>query len=404
MQTMKKYALALIFIMLVFYASAQTKREIITADVVTINSKILSEERTVWVYNPANKNESKTYPVIYVLDGASHFKSVVAMVEYLSEANVIPPMIVVGILHSNRMKDLTPTIEDSIADSRGENSGGGENFISFIKTELFPAIEAKYSTAPYRILMGHSVGGLTVINTLIHHKDLFNAYVSIDTSLWWDKHKLLKESQAVLATDNYTNKKLFLAIANRMEKGVDTSAVQKDTTENTELIRYNLELIRSIKNNQQNKLKFDHKYYADDNHSSVSFIAEYDALRFIFNYYKFDLYASYLENAEIRLDTLIDAHYKNVSEQLGYNLKPAEDLVNGLAYFSLKAKQFTKAQYLFKMNVANYPGSANAFDSLGDFYMETGDKVNAVQCFRKALGITEIPETRKKLNQLQSGN
>jgi predicted alpha/beta superfamily hydrolase len=404
MQTMKKYALALIFIMLVFYASAQTKREIITADVVTINSQILSEERTVWVYNPANKNESKTYPVIYVLDGASHFKSVVAMVEYLSEANVIPPMIVVGILHSNRMKDLTPTIEDSIADSRGENSGGGENFISFIKTELFPAIEAKYSTAPYRILMGHSVGGLTVINTLIHHKDLFNAYVSIDTSLWWDKHKLLKESQAVLATDNYTNKKLFLAIANRMEKGVDTSAVQKDTTENTELIRYNLELIRSIKNNQQNKLKFDHKYYADDNHSSVSFIAEYDALRFIFNYYKFDLYASYLENAEIRLDTLIDAHYKNVSEQLGYNLKPAEDLVNGLAYFSLKAKQFTKAQYLFKMNVANYPGSANAFDSLGDFYMETGDKVNAVQCFRKALGNTEIPETRKKLNQLQSGN
>ena len=131
---MKKYVLPLIFIMLTFYASAQTKREIITADVVTINSKILSEERTVWVYNPANKNESKTYPVIYVLDGASHFKSVVAMVEYLSEANVIPPMIVVGILHSNRMKDLTLTIEASIADGRGENSGGGENFISFIKT------------------------------------------------------------------------------------------------------------------------------------------------------------------------------------------------------------------------------------------------------------------------------
>ena len=390
--------------MLTFYASAQTKREIITADVVTINSKILKEIRTAWVYNPGNKNENKTYPVIYVLDGASHFKSVVAMVEYLSGANVIPPMIVVGILHPKRMKDLTPTIEDLVGDSDGKNSGGGEKFMLFIKNELFPDIESTYSTAPYRILMGHSVGGLTVINTLIHHKELFNAYVSIDASLWWDKHKILTESKSVLATENYRDKKLFIAIANRMEKGVDTSAVQTDTTENTELIRYNLELIRSIKNNQQNKLNFDYKYYADDNHGSISFIAEYDAIRYIFDYYKFDLYASYLDNENIRLDSLLDTHYKNVSKQLGYNLKPAEDLVNGIAYHSLNTKQFTKAEYLFKMNVANYPKSANAFDSLGDFYNETGDKVNAVKCFRKALEITEIPETRKKLYQLQSGN
>ena len=116
------------------------------------------------------------------------------------------------------------------------------------------------------------------------------------------------------------------------------------------------------------------------------------------------MYIRYLDNENIRLDTLLDAHYKNVSKQLGYKLKPAEDLVNGLAYHSLNTKQFAKAEYLFKMNVANYPKSANAFDSLGDFYNETGDKVNAVKCFRKALEITEIPETRKKLYQLQSGN
>ena len=398
---MKKYFIPALLLLISFNAIAQDKKEIITADVVTIHSKILNEKRTAWVYNPGNKKESKIYPVIYVLDGESHFKSVVAMVEYLSGANVIPPMIVVGILHPNRMKDLTPTIEDTVGDRAGENSGGGENFMSFIKNELFPAIESTYSTAPYRILMGHSVGGLTVLNTLIHHKDYFNAYVSIDASLWWDKHKLLEESKTVLASENYADKKLFLAIANRMEKGIDTSTVQKDTTENTELIRYNLELIRSIKNNQQNNLNFDYKYYADDNHGSISFIAEYDAIRFVFNYYKFDLYASYLDNEKIRLDTLLDAHYKNVSKQLGYNLKPAEDLVNGLAYHSLNTKQFTKAQYLFKMNVTNYPESANAFDSLGDFYNETGNTANAIKFYKQALVIKEIPETRKKLNELQ---
>ena len=396
----KTYYITLFLLLISFSSIAQNKKEIITADVITINSKILNEKRTAWVYNLGNKKESRLYPVIYVLDGESHFKSVVAMVEYLSGANVIPQMIIVGVLHPNRMRDLTPTIEDSITDSGGENSDGSEKFMSFIKNELFPDIESKYSTAPYRILMGHSVGGLTVINTLIHHKEFFNAYVSIDASLWWDKHKLLKESKTVLAADNYTDKKLFLAIANRMEKGVDTSAVQKDTTENTELIRYNLELIKYIKNNQQSKLNFDHKYYADDNHGSVSFIAEYDAIRFVFDYYKFDLYARYLDNENIRLDTLLEVHYKNVSKQLGYSVKPPEDFINGLAYYSLNMKQFTKAKYLFEMNTTNYPESSNTFDSLGDFYSETGDKANAIKCYKRALDIKPLPETRKKLKQL----
>lgn len=396
-----KFTLTLFLLAFSLIVFAQEKKEIITADVVIVTSKILEEKRTAWVYNPGDKKESKTYPVIYVLDGESHFKSVVAMVDYLSGANIIPPMIVVGILHSNRMRDLTPTIEDTVTDSHGENSGDGESFMSFIKNELFPAIQSKYSTAPYRILIGHSVGGLTVINTLIHHKEFFNSYVSIDASLWWDKHSLVKKSKIALAVDDYADKKLFLAIANRMEKGIDTSSVQHDTTENSELIRYNLDLIRSIKTNSQNHLAFNYKYYADDNHNSVSFIAEYDALRFIFSYYKFDLYPSYLDNKNIRLDTLLDAHYKYVSKQLGYIVKPPENLVNGLAYHSLNTKQFTKAEYLFNLNVSNYPESSNTYDGLGDFHVATNDRINAAIWYRKALEISEIPETRQKLKSLE---
>ncbi len=131
---------------------------------------------------------NEVYPVIYVLDGEIHFKSVVAKVDYLSAANIVPPMIVVGILHPDRMKDLIPTTNDSL----GEKYGGGESFISFIENELFPAIHPKYLAAPYQIIIGNSVGGLTVLNTLVHHKNLFNAYDSIDASLWWDKHALIE--------------------------------------------------------------------------------------------------------------------------------------------------------------------------------------------------------------------
>lgn len=45
------------------------------------------------------------------------------------------------------------------------------------------------------------------------------------------------------------------------------------------------------------------------------------------------------------------------------------------------------------MNVANYPESANVFDSLGDFYNERGDKANAINCYKQALNIKKIPET-----------
>ena len=400
----RRYYLPLFLILFSSTGFSQERKEIVAADVVTINSKILNEKRTVWVYSPGNKKDRKAYPVLYVLDGETHFNSVIAMVEHLSGASIIPRMIVVGILHSNRMKDLTPSGKNAGVGSNTENTGGGKNFISFVNDELFPLIELKYSTAPYRLLFGHSLGGLTVINTLIHHKDLFNAYASIDASLWWDQHKLLDESRVALAVHNYPNKKLFLAIANRMEKGIDTSAVQADTTENTELIRYNLELIRSIKANPQNELKFTHKYYRDDNHNSVSFIAEYDALRFIFDFYKFDVYASYLDKENLSLDSLLATHFTNVSKEMGYTVHPSEELVNGLAYYSLNTKQLRKAEQLFKMNVLNYPKSANAFDSMGDFYVATGDKINAGKCFEKALELTELPATRAKLKTLELKN
>ncbi|WP_336514441.1 alpha/beta hydrolase-fold protein [Pollutibacter soli] len=397
-----KYLIVLFLMLVSSNLFAQEKKEIIIADVVSVKSKILQEERTAWVYNPDKEKGTRIYPVIFVLDGEIHFKSVVAMVDYLSGANIIPQMIVVGILHTNRIKDLTPAIKNTVIDGREENSGGGDKFMSFIESELLPVIQSTYPAAPYRILMGHSLGGLTVMNTLVHHKDLFNAYVSIDASLWWDNHSLLNESKAALTANNFADKKLFLAIANRMEKGVDTSAVQQDTTENTELIRYNMQLIRSIKDNLQNNLVFDYKYYADDNHNSVSFIAEYDALRYIFSYYKFDLYPSFLENKNLRLDTLLDAHYKSVSRQLGYIVKPPESLVNGLAYYSLNTKQYTKAEYLFRMNVSSYPKSSNVYDGLGDFYSATNDKINAVVWYKKALEIAEVPETRNKLKVLEN--
>jgi hypothetical protein len=250
--------------------------------------------------------------------------------------------------------------------------------------------------------MGHSLGGLMVMHTLIHHKNLFNAYIPIDAAIWWDDHKILKESKLVLGKDNYENKTLFLTIANRMEKGVDTTAVQLDTSDKTELIRYNLELIHHIKQQPKNKLRFKYVYYKDDNHSTVPFISAYDALRFIFDYYSFPRYANYTtENPH--LITLITDHYSYISKQMGYKIPPEGALINSFAYRALNQKQFTMAKNLFEMNVLNFPEDSNFQDSFGDYYSAVGDKENAKAWYQKALAKIEISETRLKLNSLIKG-
>jgi hypothetical protein len=364
-------------------------------------SKILGEQRKVWIHIPTanggNDNKDKGhYPVIYLLDGDENFNSVVSMTEFMSDAGICPPMIVVGILHSNRMTELTFGTDMETPGITGK----GDNFMRYVEKELMPFIESNYPTAPYKIFIGHSVGGLTVVNTLVHHSYLFDAYISLDGALWWNDQKIVAEAKTILANTNYKGKTLFMALANRLEKGMDTLKVQKDTAENTELIRSNLAFIKAISQNKTNQLRFRHAFYENDDHSSVRLIGEYDALRFIFNYYKLKIYDSELENPNFKLDSLLATHYNNIAAQLGYIVKPDESLVNNLGYRMLNLKQFNKAEALFKLNITNYPGSANCYDSMGDLYLAKGDSVKAIESFKKTLSLKNIPETKQKLETL----
>jgi predicted alpha/beta superfamily hydrolase len=313
-------------------------------------------------------------------------------------------MIVVGIPNTDRTRDLTPTHVDSdppfMDSASSKTSGGGEHFASFIEKELMPFIDSLYPTAPYRLLIGHSFGGLTVMNTLAHHPRLFNSYIAIDPSMWWDHQKLLKEVQQDSARNNYDSISLFLGIANTMDKGMDTVLVNKDTSGRTKHIRSILALNSSLYAGKMNGLKFNSKYYKDDNHGSVPLIAEYDALHFIFDFYKLDLNYSDIFEGKIDLDKVLTEHYKEVSQHFGYPVTAPEDLVNSMGYALLDRKKYDKAETLFKMNVGNYPQSFNVYDSMGDFYARKGNKEQAIENYKKALSIKDFPETKKKLEKL----
>jgi predicted alpha/beta superfamily hydrolase len=369
----------------------------------SVKSGILHEQRQLMVYTPYSGVRIKSlkdqnYPVLYVLDGENQFRSVAAIVEHLVNNQVCPPMILVGIINTKRSRDLTPS---QVAPANGgiDGSGGGERFISFMEKELIPYIDSSYSTAPYKLLMGHSLGGLMIMQTLVHHKDLFNAYISIDAAIWWDNHKILQESKLALHTEVYQNKSLFITVANRMENGMDTTAVQKDSGEETELIRYNLDLIHYLNQHPLKKLRFNYAYYEKENHATVSFISAYDALRFIFSYYKFPSGVPYrIDNPDLL--SLITEHYDHISNQFGYKIIADASLINHFGYRALNSQKFEMAKQMFEWNVLHYPKDANLMDSLGDYYLAVSDKKNAISWYEKALAKTEIAQTRQKLNAL----
>jgi uncharacterized protein len=408
---MKKYFLLILVLITTLASNAQTDNKIVIGKVDSVYSTILKEQRKVWVYIPnmnAMQKSTQRFPVVYLLDGEGHFQSVVGMIQQLSQVNgntIVPEMIIVGIPNTDRTRDLTPThiISDPpMMDSNStKTTGGGENFTTFMAKELIPHIDSLYPTQPFKLLIGHSFGGLTVMNIITNHTKLFNAYIAIDPSMWYDKEQFLRTTQNKLSSQKYNGTSLYVGIANTMSEGMTLEKMKKDTTVDTRHIRSIFVMDKFIKSNPQNGLKYASKYYAEDDHGSVPLISEYDGLRFIFSWYRFKFTRADFMDAGTEVVQRMKQHYQTVSKEFGYKVSPPEMQINGMGYNALSQKQYDKAEALFKMNIENYPQSGNVYDSYADLLIAKKDTVNAIVNFQKALAMTKSEETKLKLDQLQ---
>ena len=389
-----------------FSLFSQNRVELQRGQIDTIYSKILNEKRELWVYQPNEIDSNKKYPVIYLLDGNYHFHTVVSIVEQLSTGgnDVLPKMIIVAIPNTNRRRDLSPTNPDITHPfSSTEFEAGGDKFLSFIENEVFLHINSKYKTAPYKVFIGHSLGGLLVMHTLNKKPNLFNSYVAIDPSMWWSKRKLLNTFKNKKLSKDLNNKSLFLAIANTMPNNLDTLTVKNDKSYQTDPIRANLEL-DSLFNTKKNIINFSSKYYANESHGSLPLIAEYDALHFIFSYYDIKIDNKNYFDESYDIYSKVVNHFDKISKKMGYKIKPEEDYINGLGYDFLVLKQYEKSKKFFVLNTINYPESYNAFDSLGDFYSNVNEYDNAVENYLKSITLNANSPSKEKLKKLSKKN
>jgi predicted alpha/beta superfamily hydrolase len=385
----------------------------IIGQVDSLESEILGELRKIWVYLPKDYktvNSQMKYPVIYLLDGNAYFHSVTGMIEFLALTEVIPKMAIVAIPNTNRGRDLTTTHVDVSIWTRDStpDSGGGEQFMDFIEQELIPYVESKYSLSDFRTLIGHSLGGLTVIHTLVNRSYMFDNYIAVEPSLWWDNQYLLKAADTAQNKPKYERKSLFIGIAHTLSPDVDINILQTDTTRSTLHMRSLLEFVNSTESKKTSRLNFGWEYYANDDHGSVAFISVYDALRFMFPWYKLRIpekYYSqpYSKKYENELINLIMDHYDTISYHFGYEVLPPEkDIYNLGQGFNLFHQKPEYSLALFSLNIKNYPNSIEALEAMGNYYyLIKSDTTKAIEFFSKAVEIGDSEASKSSVEMLK---
>ena len=266
--------ISLIFLFLSSQLFAQNQTETIKKSIlrigekVEIKSKILNENRILNIYLPNgySKDSLKSYPVIYLLDGSidEDFIHIAGIVQFgsFSWINMIPETIVVGISNVDRKRDFTfpTTIKKDKEDF--PTTGKSANFINFIEKELQPFIESNYKTNATKTIIGQSLGGLLTTEILFKKPQLFDNYIIVSPSLWWDNESLL----AFEPKEYQTKKSIYIAV------GKEGKVMER--TANVLYEKLN------IKKKENTKLFY--QFFEKQNHGDALHLAVYDAFEKIF--------------------------------------------------------------------------------------------------------------------------
>lgn len=168
-----------------------------------IASAALGETRQVNVYVPADYAASgKKYPVLYLIDGGvdQDFVHIAGLSQHASISASFREMIVIGIATTDRRRELTfPATSDATLKDEYPTHGESAKFREFIAGEVKPWVEARYRTDGQDVVIGESLAGLFVVETFLKQPALFDGYIAVDPSLWWDNGSLTRQAKELVA-------------------------------------------------------------------------------------------------------------------------------------------------------------------------------------------------------------
>lgn len=196
-------------------ASSTTSQPLVVGETFTLDSKRMGETRRINVYLPPGYDEraDAKVPVLYMPDGgiAEDFLHVAGLMQVSMANGTMRPFMLVGIENTQRRRDMTGPTEVASDRKIAPVVGGSAVFRAFIRDELMPEIARRYRTTGETAIVGESAAGLFIMETLVLAPEMFDAYIAIDPSLWWNDRALAKGFAAFLEANADLKARLFIA-------------------------------------------------------------------------------------------------------------------------------------------------------------------------------------------------
>lgn len=251
-------------------------------EVCLLPSKTNDVEYKLYISTPPkyHSNPAKSYPVLYLLDADYSFALAKNMIDHLAEREHIKEIIIIGIAYGgpnkyriHRTRDYTPTNSAEnvwFTEIQNKYSGGGSQFAAFLQNELIPYIDENFRATKFRVLTGHSYGGLFTTWTLLTKPHLFNGYIAVSPSLWYDEHLLFKINENLSA---YSGEKLKVYLS------VGDQEVNQNWNMPADLKRF----VQYLQAFQNSEVQIEHDVRENETHNSVFPSALSNGLRFVFD-------------------------------------------------------------------------------------------------------------------------
>ncbi|MDP3801304.1 alpha/beta hydrolase [Brevundimonas sp.] len=189
-----------------------------------------TREINVWL-PPGYAGSGQTYPVLFVLDGgqAQDFHHISGLAQLGTVNGTTRDVIVVGVASVDRRNELALPTDNAELIARYPTQGDSARFRRFVAEEVQPFVDGRFRTNGETALMGESLAGLFVVETFLKEPQMFDAFVAVSPSLWWDGGRLARQSGAHLRDHSNDPRTLILTMGN---EGAEAQALMETLTAN----------------------------------------------------------------------------------------------------------------------------------------------------------------------------
>jgi predicted alpha/beta superfamily hydrolase len=339
---MFKKTIHLFLLLILFTGQYALAAPVSIGERVKINSTYLNEEREIQILLPENyqSNMGSNYPVIYLLDGDYSLHGVSGMLDFLAnKAQLIPDVILVGIADKGTDKYrqyMTPA--GLTAPFKQDDGGKAELFLTFLEKELKPYVNNHYRAANNSILVGHSMGGLFVLNALLESPNAFEHFVSMSPSVWLNDHAIMTKAKSFIGKSKHKPTSLYLSLGDEERQGL-------------------YGVLQILDETQPKNIDWQFSHYPNENHNSVGLVALRADLKKIFK--KWFISDKELESSMTSEQLL--AHYQKVLSSLAINQPiPTSSVKSAIRYFYRQEKVANIPSFMAKVK-KELPASEQAF-------------------------------------------